>query len=69
VPDWHQDPLKHALIQAVLKLNRSADPWQIYHALLQPRSILHGRSALDAVTDANLERLIMTVSTAVKENE
>lgn len=69
VPDWHLDPLKHALIQAVLKLNRSADPWQIYHALLKPRTNLRGRSALDAVTDGNLEKVIMTVSQAVKENE
>src|SRR3546814_9161945 len=40
VPDWHLDPLKHELIQSVLKLTRGADPWQIYHALLQPRSML-----------------------------
>ena len=69
VPDWHLDPLKHALIQAVLKLNRGADPWQIYHALLKPRSNLRGRSALDAVTDGNLEKVVMIVSTAVKEDE
>src|SRR3546814_16961505 len=29
VPDWHLDPLKHELIQSVLKLPRGADPWQI----------------------------------------
>jgi hypothetical protein len=69
VPDWHLDPLKHALIQAVLKLNRGADAWQIYHALLKPRSNLRGRSALDAVTDGNLEKVVMIVSTAVKEDE
>ncbi|HGM7450994.1 TPA: tyrosine-type recombinase/integrase, partial [Pseudomonas aeruginosa] len=27
VPDWHLDPAKHALIQALLKLNRTAEPW------------------------------------------
>lgn len=69
VPDWHLDPLKHALIQAVLRLNRGADAWQIYHALLKPRSNLRGRSALDAVTDGNLEKVVMIVSTAVKEDE
>ncbi|MFV0601446.1 MAG: tyrosine-type recombinase/integrase [Brachymonas sp.] len=69
VPDWHLDPVKHALIQAVLKLNRGADPWQIYHALLQPRATLRGRSALGSVTATNLDKLIMAVSTTVKESE
>ena len=69
VPDWHLDPLKHALIQAVLKLSRGADPWQIYHALLRPRAMLRGRSALDSVTATNLDKLIMAVSTTVKESE
>ncbi len=69
VPDWHLDPLKHALIQAVLKLNRNADPWQIYHALLKPRPGLRGRSALDSVTADNLDKAILLVSTGVKEGE
>lgn len=69
VPDWHLDPLKHELIQSVLKLTRGADPWQIYHALLQPRSMLRGRSALEGVTAGNLDKLVMAVSTAVKESE
>ncbi|RUF23440.1 DUF4102 domain-containing protein [Pseudomonas aeruginosa] len=69
VPDWHLDPVKHALIQAVLKLNRSADPWQIYRALLQSRATLRGRSALESVTATNLDKLIMAVSTTVKESE
>ncbi|MGR4868185.1 tyrosine-type recombinase/integrase [Variovorax sp. LARHSF232] len=69
VPDWHLNPVKHALIQAVLKLSRGADPWQIYHALLQPRATLRGRSALKSVTATNLDKLIMAVSTTVKESE
>ena len=69
VPDWHLDPLKHELIQSVLKLTRGADPWQIYHALLQPRSMLRGHSALEGVTAGNLDKLVMAVSTAVKESE
>ncbi len=69
VPDWHLDPLKHELIQSVLKLTRGADPWQIYHALLQPRSMLRGRSALEGVTAGNLDKLVIAVSTAVKESE
>lgn len=67
VPDWHLDPLKHALIQAVLKLNRDADPWQIYQALLQPLASLMYRSPIESVADANLDKVIMVVSSAVKE--
>lgn len=66
VPDWHLDPLKHALIQAVLKLTRGADPWLIYNALLQPRATLRGRSALESVTETNLDKLVMTVSTTME---
>ncbi len=69
VPDWHLDPNKHALIQAVMKLNRDADPWRIYHALLQPRPMLGRRSAIEAVTANNLDKAIMVVSTALKESE
>lgn len=69
VPDWHLDPVKHALIQAVLKLTRGADPWQIYSALLQPRVMLRGRSALQSVSATNLDKIIMAVSTTVKESE
>ncbi len=69
VPDWHLDPVKHALIQAVLKLTRGTDPWQIYHTFLQPRAMLRGRSALESVTANNFDKLIMAVSTTVKESE
>lgn len=69
VPDWHLDPNKHALIQAILKLNRDADPWRIYHALLKPRATLGRRSAIEAVTADNLDKAIMVVSTDVKDGE
>ncbi|MCY1399931.1 Prophage CP4-57 integrase [compost metagenome] len=69
VPDWHLDPLKHELVQSVLKLSRGADPWQIYHALLQPRAMLRGRSALEGATANNLDKIIMTVVTSVKASE
>ncbi|MBN0712958.1 integrase, partial [Pseudomonas aeruginosa] len=58
-----------ALIQAVLKLTRGADPWQIYNALLQPRAKLRGGSALESVSATNLDKIIMAVSTTVKESE
>lgn len=69
VPDWHLDPLKQELTQSVPKLTRGADPWQIYHARLQLRSMLRGRSALEGVTAGSLDKLVMAVSTAVKESE
>lgn len=69
VPDWHLDPAKHALIQALLKLNRSAEPWSIYHALTGPCPGLRKRSAIEAVTFDNLNKLISLVSAMVKEGE
>ena len=69
VPDWHLDPLKHELVQSVVKLSRGADPWQIYHALLQPRAMLRGRSALEGATANNLDKIIMAVVTSVKASE
>ncbi|MBZ0226789.1 MAG: tyrosine-type recombinase/integrase [Comamonas sp.] len=69
VPDWHLDPLKHELVQSVMKLSRGADPWQIYHALLQPRAMLRGRSALEGATANNLDKIIMAVVTSVKASE
>ncbi|QNM96693.1 tyrosine-type recombinase/integrase [Chitinimonas koreensis] len=69
VPDWHLDPVKHALIQAVLKLSRGTDPWVIYHALTVPRPELRERSALEVVTHRNLDQIMMTVCDSVKEQE
>jgi integrase len=69
VPDWHLDPLKHALIQAVLKLTRGADPWRIYEALLEPRPMLRGKSAIDGVTAGNLDKTVLAVTATVKQQE
>ncbi|EMM6194645.1 TPA: tyrosine-type recombinase/integrase [Pseudomonas aeruginosa] len=69
VPDWHLDPAKHALIQALLKVNRGAEPWTIYHALVAPRGGSRKRSAIDSVTFDNLDRMISLVSTTIKEGE
>lgn len=69
VPDWHLEPAKHALIQAVLKLNRDAEPWHIYHALVAPCPSLRGRMAIESVTNDNLDRLISMVSMSVREGE
>ena len=52
-----------------MKLSRGADPWQIYHALLQPRAMLRGRSALEGATANNHDKNIMAVVTSVKASE
>ncbi|EJB8382632.1 phage-related integrase [Pseudomonas aeruginosa] len=69
VPDWHLDPAKHALIQALLKLNRTAEPWSIYHALTAPCPGLRKRSAIESVTFDNLNKLIGLASSTIKETE
>ncbi|HGW5375690.1 TPA: tyrosine-type recombinase/integrase [Pseudomonas aeruginosa] len=69
VPDWHLDPAKHALIQALLKINRSAEPWSIYHALTAPCPGLRKRSAIESVTFDNLNKLIDLVSSTINEAE
>ncbi len=48
IPDWHFDPLKCKLIQAVLKHAGNADGWDIYRALIRPHDLLEG-AALEAV--------------------
>ena len=67
VPDWHLDPVKHALIQAVLKWARGVDGWTIYHALRQPLAMLARKSAIEGVGPENLEQVVMAVYQALKE--
>lgn len=69
VPDWHLDPIKHALIQGVLKLTRGTDPWHIYNALLEPRSFLRGKSAIEGVTAASLDKTVIAVTGTVKQED
>ncbi len=62
VPDWHLDPIKHALIQNVLQhVPRSVDSWAIYHALLHPHDALGARSPIEAVTAENLLQMVQAV--------
>ena len=58
-----------ASYESFFELTRDADPWQIYNALLQPRAMLRGRSALESVSATNIDKIIMAVSTTVKESE
>lgn len=66
VPDWHLHPLRHALVQAILKLARDADPWRIYDALTLPRAGLHGDSAIVGVTTDNFDQLVSAVLGTLK---
>ncbi|WCM86877.1 MULTISPECIES: tyrosine-type recombinase/integrase [Pseudomonadota] len=67
VPDWHFDPLKHRLIQAVLKHAGDADPWEIYRVLSQPHDLLDGLAPVQAVTPQNFHEAVMAVCFTLKE--
>jgi hypothetical protein len=67
VPDWHLDPARHALVQAVLKLNGGTDAWDIYHALLRSQSIFGNRPALEAIKAHDLGTVVMAVCVSLKE--
>ena len=69
VPDWHLDPLKHKLVQAVLKHSLDADSWKIYRALLNPQRMLEGRTPIGAVTSANFHEAVMAVCFTLKSSE
>lgn len=66
VPDWHLDPVKHRLIQAVLKHTWDADAWQIYHALSRPNAMLDGRPPVETVTHENVREVMKAVEFALK---
>jgi integrase len=61
IPDWHFDPPKHALIQAVLKLNQEVDHWKIYFALLHTEPSLGDRAAIDSLARFKLSKLVQVV--------
>ena len=67
VPDWHLDPVKHALIQAVLA-DQGRRPWQIYNAPAAARDAARPLGP-GSVSATNLDKIIMAVSTTVKESE
>lgn len=59
VPDWHLDPVKHHLIQAVLKYAGDTDPWLIYEALSEPHPMLDNRAPIDAATRSSIHEAAM----------
>lgn len=66
VPDWHLDPVRHRLIQAVLKQAWDADPWQIYHALSRPNAMLDGQVPVQIVTQETLREVVKAVGFALR---
>lgn len=69
VPDWHLDPVKHHLVQTVLKYAPDADPWLIYDALSQPRKMLNNRSPIDVVKRGNLHEAAMATCLTLREGD
>ena len=69
VPDWHLDPLKHKLVQAVLKHSQDADSWEIYRALLKPHRMLEGSTPIVAVTSENFHEAVLAAYFTLKSSE
>ncbi|HDT1677159.1 TPA: tyrosine-type recombinase/integrase [Enterobacter hormaechei subsp. steigerwaltii] len=69
VPEWHFTPLKHKLIQAVLKFARDADSWEIYRALSGPHDDFKGLAPIEAVTAENLHEVVMAVCFSLKDSQ
>lgn len=67
VPDWQLDPIKHRLVQTVLKQTpRGVNSWEIYHALTRLRDTFNGRMAIDVVTSANVEAVARIVCSSLQ---
>lgn len=62
IPDWQLDPLKQRLVSTLLGQTSKVASWQLYRALLQPRELLQGCSAVEAVSEANLQEVVKIVS-------
>jgi hypothetical protein len=69
IPDWHLDPQKHALIEAVLKLMKDVDHWQLYYTLSSPEPRLNDAAPLDLVRTTDLPTLAMAVCQRLKEQQ
>lgn len=67
IPDWHLDPVKHHLIQTVLKYARDADPWLVYDALTHSCRTLENRAPIDAVERANVHEAAMAACMFLRE--
>ncbi|MCL1861918.1 MAG: tyrosine-type recombinase/integrase [Proteobacteria bacterium] len=68
IPDWHLDPHKHALIEAVLKLTDCTDHWQIYRALSSPDSRLKNLPPIELAKSMERVTLVMAVCERLKES-
>lgn len=67
IPDWHLDPLKNRLIQAVLIHAGDIEAWTVYRLLVRPYGVLDGRSPIEAVTGGNFHDTVMAICLAMKQ--
>lgn len=67
VPDWHLDPVKHHLIQTVLKFARDTDPWLIYEALSKPNPMLDNQAPINAATRSSVHEAAMAACLTLRE--
>lgn len=67
IPVWHLDPVKHKLINMVMRNEPGRDGWQIYDALLAPQEELKGRSAIDAVSYRNMKTMLHLIRATLYE--
>ncbi|WP_372437897.1 tyrosine-type recombinase/integrase [Pseudomonas chlororaphis subsp. aureofaciens] len=65
IPVWHLEPVKHQLINTVMRHEPGRDGWQIYDALLAPLEDLSGRCAIDSVNYRNMQNMVHLVRSAL----
>ncbi|AZD84290.1 Integrase [Pseudomonas chlororaphis subsp. aureofaciens] len=65
IPIWHLDPVKHQLINMVMRNEPGRNAWQIHEALSMPQEELNGRCAIDAVNYRNLQNTVHLVRSAL----
>ncbi|WP_342308929.1 site-specific integrase [Burkholderia pyrrocinia] len=61
IPVWHLEPVKHQLINTVMRHEPGRDGWQVHDALLTLQKELNGRSAIDAVNYRNMQSMVHLV--------
>lgn len=62
IPDWQLVPLKHKLVQALMKRCPHADSWELYHKLTRPHPDLGDRAPIDIVAPSNLGLVFQVIT-------
>src|SRR3546814_2911913 len=55
-------------IQMFMRQTQSVDAWQLYDALSQPHAQLGGRAPIEAVTYANMQKIVRLVRATLAED-